>query len=287
MQNHSYKNNRTNLILYCPLWGMDHLSLEDALQKIKEAGYHGTEIALNPDVDDLSSIKKLFDELGLRMLAQHPFGRGNTPGEYLENYISKLAQITEINPDMINCHTGKDYFSVKDNLKIIEAAETVSAQTGTMIAHEIHRGRFSFSSALIGEYLNRFPGLKLTADFSHWCVVSESLLEDQEEIMTKTIPHCVHTHARVGNSQSAQVNHPEAPENKPALERHTQWWKSIYDHHKKTNKKEYTITCEFGPAPYLPGLPFTNQPVASQWEINLFIKEYLIKKYDLWQQAKD
>ena len=269
------------------MWGMTDMNLQDALLKIKKAGYQGSEIALNPESMDLAAVKKIFDDLELRMLAQHPFAKGENPHRYQIDYISKLKQIIEIQPDKINCHTGKDYYSVSDNLKIIEAAAMISENAKTIVAHEIHRGRFSFSSALIGEYFDRFPELKLTADFSHWCVVSESLLEDQEETIAKTISHCVHTHARVGHSQSAQVTHPATPENERALIRHTQWWKMIYDQHKKNNQKEYTVTCEFGPVPYMPTSPFTNEPIASQWEINLFMKEYLIKKIDKWNQEKN
>lgn len=277
-------SNNMDLIIYCPLWGMDEFSVSDALAKIKEAGYHGAEMALDPKKDDITAIREVFDSYGLKMIAQHPFAMGNSAEEFRKDYITKLGQIVKIRPDKINCHTGKDYFSVNDNLKIIEAAEVISAKNKIEIIHEIHRGRFSFSSALISEYISRFPDIKLTADFSHWCVVSESLLEDQEDTIKTIVPHCFHIHARVGNGESPQVTHPAAPENQYALKRHTQWWKLIYDQHKKRNQKEFTVTCEFGPVPYLPTLPFTNIPVASQWEINLFMKDYLTKKFVQWNQ---
>jgi len=283
----SQSNDKMDLILYCPLWGMEEFSVSEALAKIKDAGYHGAEIALDPKKDDIVVIRELFDGKGLRMIAQHPFASGNSPEKYRKDYITKLEQIAKIRPDKINCHTGKDYYSVDNNLRIIEAAEVIAAKNGIEVTHEIHRGRFSFSSALISEYIRRFPDIKLTADFSHWCVVSESLLEDQEDIIHKTVPHCFHIHARVGDGESPQVTHPAAPENQYALQRHTQWWKLIYDQHKKRNQKEYTVTCEFGPVPYLPTLPFTNKPVASQWEINLFMKDYLTKKIAQWNQEKN
>lgn len=36
-----------------------------------------------------------------------------------------------------------------------------------------------------------------------------------------------------------------------------------------------TITPEFGPAPYMPLLPFTQQPLGNQWEINRKMMERL------------
>ncbi len=272
------------IIVFGPIWGMTDPDLRKSLTKLKDAGYQGAEIALNPETDDLHGIKEIFDDLCMRMIAQHPFSRGDNPQKFKADYTSKLLRIAQIGPEKINCHTGKDYFSTDENLGIIESAEKISADLGIPVLHEIHRGRFSFSPSHLGEYLKRFPELRLTADFSHWCVVSESLLEDMEDFIDWTVPHCQHIHARVGNSQSAQVTHPAAPENREALDRHTAWWQKIFSQHTKDSRDEFTVTCEFGPAPYLPSLPFTNQPVASQWELNLFMKDYIIEKFKVWKQ---
>lgn len=272
------------IVFYCPIWGITDIPLDHALEKIKTNGYHGAEIAINPDIDDLDEIAQLFKKYELRMLIQHPFAVGKNPNDYLNDYMAKLEKILSLKPDKVNCHTGKDFFSIDDNLKIIESAEKLSESTQIPVLHETHRGRFSFSLFLTNEYIHRFPMLKLTADFSHWCVVSESLLENQQDILKKVFPHCFHIHARIGNAQSPQVNHPAAPENKNALFKHTEWWQSIYLNHRQNNQPELGITCEFGPMPYLPSIPFTNQPVASQWEINLFMKNYLQKQFALWEQ---
>jgi hypothetical protein len=36
-----------------------------------------------------------------------------------------------------------------------------------------------------------------------------------------------------------------------------------------------TVTPEFGPPPYLPVLPWTQMPVASQWDINVHMMHLL------------
>jgi len=36
---------------------------------------------------------------------------------------------------------------------------------------------------------------------------------------------------------------------------------------------------EFGPIDYLPSLPYTRQPVANQWDINIFMLQLLRKRY--------
>jgi hypothetical protein len=117
--------------------------------------------------------------------------------------------------------------------------------------------------------------MRLTADFSHFCVVSESLLEDQVALMEQIIPHIDHIHARVGFSQAAQVNDPMAPEWQSTLTAHTGWWQKVINHHLETRKNILTITPEFGPAPYMPALPFTQQPIGNQWHINIAMMNYL------------
>jgi hypothetical protein len=44
-------------------------------------------------------------------------------------------------------------------------------------------------------------------------------------------------------------------------------------------KKDLSITTEFGPYPYMQHIPFTNQPIADQWEINLSMKKFLEEEF--------
>jgi hypothetical protein len=267
--------NDMDINYYYPSWGMEYMPLEELLRMVKSSGFDGIEIALDPDKDDLHRVWKLVNAYELELLVQHPFSKGNTPEELLNDYSCKLEKLMDLQPMLINCHTGKDYYPVAVNLEFIQRAKTLSEKHGIPVAHEIHRGRFSFCTALIGNYLAAFPELLLTADFSHWCVVSESLLEDQQATMDKVIPHCAHIHARVGYAQGPQVSHPEDPAFARELDAHLQWWKKILACHQQRGSMPLTITCEFGPPPYLHTLPFSNAPVASQHEINMSMRKYL------------
>lgn len=247
------------------------------MEKIKSSGYDGVEIALNPGSDDVYHDSQLIKNYGLELLIQHPYSKTGTPKEMLKDFLSKLDILLRLAPLMVNCHSGKDHFSFEQNLAFIKEAGELSKKHKVTVAHETHRGRFSFSPTVIEKYIDAVPDLKLTADFSHWCVVSESLLEDQQAIIDKVIPRCVLIHARVGYAQGPQVSHPGAPEYNKELQQHTKWWKQIVAYHRGTQKQELLITCEFGPPPYLHTLPFTNEPVVSQYEVNLFMKDHLSK----------
>src|SRR5438067_537568 len=266
------------LKFFCPYWGMKPLPYDAALKQIKAAGYDGVELAIDPDVAGYEEAAALCNQHGLLLIAQHPYAKGSSPAALLADYRNKLERIAALGPMLINCHTGRDYYTIPQNLPFLEAAETISNAYGIPIAHEIHRGRFTFCTTSTIAYLDAFSELKLTADFSHWCVVSESLLEAQQGVITRVVPHCIHLHARVGFAQGPQVPHPAAPEYRAELAAHLNWWQQVANSLKQKGAKQMTVTCEFGPPPYLPALPFTGAPVASQWEINLFMKNYLSEK---------
>ncbi|HLA55188.1 MAG TPA: hypothetical protein VK623_03750, partial [Flavobacterium sp.] len=98
------------------------------------------------------------------------------------------------------------------------------------------------------------------------------------EMFEAILPNVAHLHARVGFEQAAQVNNPFAPEWNEHLAVFLDWWKAIIAYRIKKGSRVFTITPEFGPAPYMPLLPFSREPVANQWEINVKMKDYLQTK---------
>jgi sugar phosphate isomerase/epimerase len=267
-------------LFYCPYWGMESMPLAEAAKKVKAAGYDGMEVALGPDkVADAKVVRD--QKLDLVLLA---FGGGPTFSEHKKQYRTDLQKIAAAKPRYINSHTGHDYFSYEQNCELIQVADEVQQATGVKILHETHRGRFSYSAPAIQHYLVTLPNLRLTGDFSHWVNVSESYLADQPDNMSRAIQRTDHIHCRVGQPEAPQVSDPRAPEWQDALETHAKWWDAIRQRHlaaqSGNNVPELTVTCEFGPAPgYLPTLPYTNQPVVSQWEVNLFMMKFLNERW--------
>ncbi|MEJ0103429.1 MAG: hypothetical protein WDO19_13130 [Bacteroidota bacterium] len=120
--------------------------------------------------------------------------------------------------------------------------------------------------------------MKLTFDVSHWCNVHESLLTDQEETVNLALERVEHIHARIGHSEGPQVNDPRAPEWDEAVKAHFAWWDKVIER-KKKNGEQMTVLTEFGPPTYMPTLPYTQQPLANQWEINVHMMKLLRKRY--------
>lgn len=264
---------------YSPQWGYQHEDFEHYCARLSEAGFDGMELGLAEDPGDAEKQIELLAANGLDYVAQHSHTQMADFGAHRTHYRASLERIAAFKPQLINCHTGRDWFSFDQNLELIDIASEISETFGISVVHETHRGRFPFSAALTQRYLKQRPGLRLTADFSHWCCVSESFLQDQIESVYAAIERSDHIHARIGHDQGPQVNEPRAPEWKETVDLYLEWWERIIAAHTAKGSAVLTITTEFGPPPYTPTLPFTQEPVAHQWELNLYMLGLLKKKF--------
>jgi hypothetical protein len=71
------------------------------------------------------------------------------------------------------------------------------------------------------------------------------------------------------------VPDPRAPEWNGAVQNHLRLWQKIVDQHKQAGKESLFITPEFGPPGYMHTIPYTNQPVADVWELNVWMRDML------------
>lgn len=260
----------------CTYWGQGYLPVSEFVDKAMQAGFDGVDVNIPYGENNTSPILDAIKNSGASFIVQQYLPKAiETFGEYRIKMNSYLHQLASLNPLFINAHTGKDFYSFDENSILIEDCFRLNQQNGIKIVHETHRGRFAFHPGSLIPYIQKFQNLELNADFSHFCVVSESLLEDQEKILALIIPRCSYIHARVGFSQAAQVNHPFAPEWEETLNRFVGWWQQILNGAKSRGESTFYICPEFGPTPYMPVLPFTQQPIANQWDINTKMMEYL------------
>jgi hypothetical protein len=181
-------------------------------------------------------------------------------------------------PLYINCHSGRDYFSYEQGKTFIDHTTALTKSTGIRIFHETHRSRLLYSAPIAKHYMETIPELRITFDVSHWCNVHESLLEEQQETVDMTLKRADHIHARIGHAEGPQVNDPRAPEWEDAVKAHFAWWDKVVDL-KKQKGEVLTILTEFGPPDYMPTLPYTRQPLADQWAVNVYMMQLLRKRY--------
>jgi hypothetical protein len=87
-----------------------------------------------------------------------------------------------------------------------------------------------------------------------------------------------HIHARVGFDEGPQISDPRNPAHAPWLERFTGWWKHILELRRTEQREWFTISPEFGPAPYMPLAGTSPNPVGDAWEVNAWMLAYLRKE---------
>lgn len=272
-------NKNFELKLLATNWGFEG-SFDAYCSKVKKAGYNGIEIwwpMEKAGQDELFSALKKYDlEAGFLCGAQQ-----SNYHEHLE-YFKQMTEAAATNniqkPLYINCHSGKDYFTYEENKAFIEHTIQLTKRTNVPVYHETHRSRILFAAPVAKQYLQKIPELRITFDVSHWCNVSESLLQDQPETLALAIERADHIHARIGHPEGPQVNDPRAPEWEAAVKAHLAWWDEIVARKKKAGER-LTILTEFGPADYMPAMPYTRQPLADQWGINVYMMNLLRKRY--------
>lgn len=262
------------ILFFSSLWGMDDLTLSEKLNRIKKAGFDGVEYGTILEENLAKEFTAITNDLELKLIGQQHKADGKTFEEYKANFIDHLYLLASQHPLFINSQTGKDYFTFEQNATLVEIANKIQTETKIPIVHETHRGKFPFCIKETLQFIKKYPELKFTADFSHFCVVSESFLEDQQEGLQEIILRSHHIHARVGHTQSPQVTDPRINHWQYALEKHLGWWDTIIKHHELKQTKTFTITPEFGAPPYMTLLP-TGNPIASQWDINLYMMQLL------------
>lgn len=237
-------------MFFCPRWGSDSVDWEIFLDSVVEAGYHGVEIGLPDNNEEAKLILAHVQERNLLYILQHYETVTPDFEKHQIEYRNRMTRLATYQPYLINSHTGRDFFSIRQNMILLEDARNIADAHGVAIAHETHRSRFNFAAHVTSHYLGN-PWLKLTWDISHWFCVAETLLEDQEEVLNNTIRHVAHIHARFGHTQGSQIDQFTNPKWDFIKERHLEVWDRVIAYHSELKNKQIGITTEFGPWPYM------------------------------------
>jgi sugar phosphate isomerase/epimerase len=159
-------------------------------ERIAKAGYSGIESPL-PSLEQEDWFRRLLDSYQLEFIAQVL-----TKDEHSESFALQARRAAEFQPLMIVSHSANDSMAYEDQLSFFRKAVVVEEEIKLPVAHETHRGRAMFTPWNTAKLLKDVDGLKITADFSHWCCVCESLLDAEDNHMTTAIERAIHIHRR-------------------------------------------------------------------------------------------
>lgn len=203
---------------------------------------------------------------------------GVSEKRHFADFESGVERALEAGALFATCLAGSDSWPLSQAIDFFGRAEALARRRGLRVTFETHRGRPTFNPWATRDILRALPELRLTCDLSHWCVVTERLVDD-DEALELALSRARHAHARVGYAQGPQVPDPRAPEHRADLERHEAWWSRIWEHAAAREEALVTMTPEFGPDGYLHTTPFTRTPVADLGEINRWMAARLRERF--------
>ncbi len=261
------------LRLFKTLWGFSG-TYSDALTEALVAGFDGIEGPVPHDPQEALILKRRLEDHGLGFIVEittagsYVPDREATTNDHLESLAMKLERSSDVAPSFVTCLGGCDAWSEMQSVEFFGRAMELAAEANLTISFETHRGRSFYNPWTTLRIVEQLPAIRLTCDFSHWCVVCERLLDTETHVIGALAPRAHHIHARIGYDQGPQVPHPGAPEYEPALRAHQRWWEILWRSQRERGYTETTMTPEFGPDGYLHEAPFTREPVADLWILN-------------------
>ncbi len=261
------------LKLFKTLWGFDG-SLSEAISEALADGYDGIEAQPPADPAEAEHWREQLRQANLLFQAEicttgsYVADRRAPLEKHLEDFRAGVQAARRAGARAITCLGGCDAWPLDTSVRFFSEAMAMAAKQALPVSFETHRGRTLFNPWVTVAVLQQLPEMRLTADFSHWCVVTERLLSTEDEELAVVMPRVDHIHARVGYDQGPQVPHPAAPEYQHALQVHTDWWRAIWQLQQQRGMSISTMTPEFGPDGYLQMRPFSAEPVADLRELN-------------------
>jgi sugar phosphate isomerase/epimerase len=150
------KINPTKLLFFQTNWGFNGTT-DQFCEAAKKEGYDGIELwwpgTINEQNELASALKKHQLQVGFLC------GDGNkNPSVNLTSFKKQIdsASTWSIRPVYINCHAGKDFFSMDENQKFIEYTTLISKKSGINIYHETHRGRILFAAHITKQFIRDY-----------------------------------------------------------------------------------------------------------------------------------
>lgn len=271
------------LVVYRTMWGMagvppdlgfageqftiGDLPLEANLDALTSAGADGLEYPL-PGPNDAARFRDALRNAGLRYIAVIDTSGPN----HADSFRRQLDRAAEFEPDQITCQGGADDMTDDETIAFFSDCLDAIQDAGIVCGFESHRQRALFTPWRSAALLDRFPELRLALDLSHWIVVTERLLTDEE--VARVSPAAVHLQGRIGHEEGPQVADPRAPESAGYVEAYSGWWARIIEDRLAAGATEFTYNPEYGAPTYMPTLPYTGQPLADLEAINRWSVEH-------------
>lgn len=273
-------------LFFKTLWGHSG-PWRNAAQSAANAHFNGLEAPLPAEPSKFLAAIEEFDLLFIAEISTTGYAvpdPGSTVADHLDAFERLLDHSLTARPLFVSAMSGSDLWSFGESVDFLSRAHALVVDRGVRCGFETHRSRSLYHPVRAAELLAELPAdFEITADFSHWCVVTERLVLDElPDVLALCASRALHIQPRVGYDQGAQVPDPRAPEYAPAVEAHLRWWRALWEGQRRRGFTTVTMTPEFGPDGYLHCEPFTQRPVADLWELNVWTADRLRLEFTDW-----
>lgn len=260
--------------------------MESLIRQTLDGSFDGIEGPIPEAPDQRKLLCRLLQDNGLVFIAEATTGGDRSsskdwwipcPEQGVDDHLNDLKwavdHANEAGALFVSTMCGYDAWSWQQNLEFFGRALELEQASGIIISFETHRSRSLYNPWTTRDLLEEFPAMKLTCDFSHWCVVCERLIDSEWPILELCAERALHVQCRVGYPQHAQVSDPRAPEYREALEAHERWWDLVWQKQYQRGMTTTSMMPEFLYDGYMQTLPYTEMPVADVWDITCWMAD--------------
>jgi sugar phosphate isomerase/epimerase len=287
-------NANAKLKLIKTLWGIDEPISPSLFKSIKAEGYDGVEVirlAWALSNDSKETLIAAANEAGLAIVCQmhtcggylsedyeYAYCDSYSVSKHKEDFKSQLRQCVGILEQVdavggfVNVHAGVDAWTLDQATDFLTFALQEISKVNVVVTFETHRQRLFCNPFMTRDLLQRseLADLKLNADLSHWYCACERVFDFKQArdepwwpgLLQSVADRCHYIHARFGWAQGPQMADPSAPECESERNLQTLAWKVLLQT-MIARDGDCFVSPEYGPPPYLPVLPGTQEPVAS------------------------
>lgn len=279
-------------------------------ESIKKEGYFGVEVIRLAWTLDQKNLVDSLNYAGLAVVCQiHTTGGFLQGDEYIycgeysveahkadfKEQLQECAQLlSQVDAGgFVNVHAGVDAWTNDEAKEFLEVCLEEIDKVDFQVTFETHRQRlfgspFQTRELLLGGKSSELAPLKLNADLSHWYCACERVFDQRQKrdatwwpiVVDELAKRCYYIHARLGWAQGPQMADPSAPECQAEMNLQVEVWERLISRMKQRGPDSSCyMSPEYGPPPYMPVTPHSQEPVASLPGAVAFTKNLLEQIY--------
>jgi len=271
-------------LVYQSLWAMERRrpdglewSLEEKLDMIRAAGFDGCGVRF-ADRDYARTVTGFLREHGMSWQAQcYP--------RTVDELRPILEHVQELGADHLNLQPDVRPYRIEECMPYLEGWHRLASDAGITLHVETHRDRMTTDLFFTLHLLDRFPGMRLTADLSHYLVGREfawPVSDENHALIHRILDNSWGLHGRVASREQVQV--PIGfPQHRECVDLFMDWWAYGFRswRHRAGPDATLTFLCELGPAPYaITGAD--GYDLSDRWQESL---QMMAMVRDLWQRT--